>query len=77
MTHVETHKGLSFDIYAVIGAFNDNVVKILPPTLPTSTWTICTLNVNKICRPFLTTYPGSYPPLAVHIVIECPLIRRY
>ena len=36
--------------------------------LPTSTWTFLTLNLAKN-RHFWTTYP----PLLVHVVIECPL----
>ena len=36
--------------------------------LPTFTWTYVTLNVDKN-RHFWTTYP----PLLVHVVIECPL----
>ena len=49
--------------------FNDYVDTILAffDHLPTFTWTFVTLTVDKIDI-FWTTYP----PLLVHVVIECP-----
>ena len=65
-----------FWCYAIIGGIQwlhgQNFALFRPPTLPTIMWTIFIQN-----RPFLTTYPETYQPVTVQVVIEWPLIRRY